>query len=85
LFTVFKAKLESTKKITKADFVVGVQAQGAVAGVNPLLVHRPIDPNSTHPYREADIITHKDGTAGLGIVIGEQPLTQHPFRALPPI
>jgi hypothetical protein len=81
LFTVFKAKLESTKKITKADFIVGVQAGAAVAA-NPMLVHRPIDPNSTHPYREADIITHKGGPPGLAIVVGEQPLTQHPFRAL---
>lgn len=80
LFTVFKAQLISTKKLAEADFVVGVQA-GDGAGA-PLLVHRPVDPNASHPYRETDIITRADGVGGLGISIGETPLTQFPFRAL---
>ena len=51
-------------------------------GATPLLVHRPVDPNATHPYRETDIITHPNAEGGLGIVIGDTPLTQFPFRAL---
>jgi len=81
LFTVFRPHLVSTKKISEADFVVGVQA-GAAAAAAPILVHRPVDPNRTHPYRQSDIITRLNGPAGLGIKIGETPLTQHPFQAL---
>ncbi len=80
LFTVFRTQLVSTKKIGQADFTVGVQA-GAGAGP-PILVQRAIDPNRTHPYRESDIITRAGHPGGLGIVIGETPLTQFPFRAV---
>ncbi len=79
LFTVFRAHLVSTKKIGEADFVVGVQEAGGAA---PLLVQRSVDPNRTHPYRQTDIITRIHGQGGLGIIIGDAPLTQYPFQAL---
>ena len=79
LFTVFRAHLESTKKIAQADFVVGVQEAGGAA---PLLIQRSVDPNRTHPYRRTDMITRLHGPGGLGITIGDTPLTQHPFQAL---
>jgi len=79
LFTVFRAHLVSTKKIAQADFVVGVQEAGGAA---PLLLHRSIDPNRTHPYRQTDIITRLDGAGGLGISIGDTPLTQYRFQVL---
>ena len=80
LFTVFQTHLVSTKKIAEADFTAGIQA-GAGAGP-PVLVHRLVDPNRTHPYRETDIISHPNRAGGLGIAVGETPLTQFPFRAI---
>ena len=69
LLTVFKVKLESTKKIEHADLVVGVQ-KAADAGSGPLVVNRPMDPNITHPLRMTEVITAvgslhgKDFTSG---------------------
>lgn len=81
LFTVFQTHLVSKKKLSEADFTVGVQAEAAASGP-PVLVQRTIDPNRTHPYRESDIITHPGKSGGLGIVIAGTPLTQFPFRAI---
>jgi hypothetical protein len=80
LFTVFQTHLVSTKKIAEADFTIGVQA--AAGAGPPVLVHRLVDPNRTHPYRESDIISHPNRAGGLGIVVGDKPLTQYPFRAI---
>ena len=80
LLTVFATRLVSTKKIAKADFTVGVQAEASSGP--PILVQRPVDPNLSHPYRETDIITRVSKTGGLGITIGGKPLTQYPFRAI---
>lgn len=51
--TVFTVKLESTKKIERADVVVGVQSPSAGSG--PLVVTRSADPNVTHPLRTKDV------------------------------
>ena len=80
LFTVFQAKLVSTKKIAQADLIVGVQV--GAGGGPPILVQRAIDPNRTHPYRESDIITRAGRPGGLGIVIDGTPLTRFQFRAI---
>lgn len=52
--TVFSVKLESTKKIERADVVVGIQPQAAGSG--PLVVTRTSDPNVTHPLRARDVV-----------------------------
>jgi len=52
ILTVFNVKLESVKKIEKADIVIGVQK----AGEGPLAVVKTIDPNVTHPLRRKDVI-----------------------------
>jgi hypothetical protein len=55
LLTVFKIKLESTKKIGDADLVVGVQKAGE--GTNgPLVVTKNVDPNITHPLRMTELV-----------------------------
>jgi hypothetical protein len=59
LLTVFTVKLESTKKIEKADVVVGVRKAGEEPG--PLAVVRTIDPNVTHPLRRKEVV-EKIGT-----------------------
>jgi hypothetical protein len=55
LLTVFKVKLESTKKIENADIIVGVQKPGD-AGAGPLIVSKPMDPNLTHPIRTKALV-----------------------------
>lgn len=59
LLTVFTVKLESTKKIEKADVVVGVRKAGEEPG--PLAVVKTIDPNVTHPLRRKEVV-EKIGT-----------------------
>lgn len=85
LMTVFRPHLVSTKKISEADFVVGVDGDvpDGDSGT-PILVQRRVDPNRSHPYRETDIITKVTDPPreGMGIVIGDEPLTQYGFRAL---
>jgi hypothetical protein len=84
LLTMFSVNLVSTKKVTAADFVVGVQGTPDTGGA--LLVQRVTDPNITHPLREVDIIGRKGDTQrpGLGITIRGrgQVLNQYTFRAI---
>lgn len=80
LLTVFQVKLISTKKVEKADLVVGVQSEAGANG--KLLVQKPTDPNASHPYRESDIITPKSGDRGLGIEYSGLLLGQYQFRAI---
>ncbi len=82
LMTVFSPHLVSTKKISGADFIVGVD--GTDGGGAPILVHRRIDPNATHPFRETEIITKTTPPEreGMSVVVGEKPLTQYDFRAI---
>lgn len=54
LLTVFEIKLESTKKIKRADAVVGVAAPEAATG--PLAIIRRVDPNISHPLRKKEIV-----------------------------
>lgn len=54
LLTIFTVKLESVKRIEKADVVVGIRG-GNDAGT-PLAVVRPVDPNVSHPLRQTDVI-----------------------------
>jgi hypothetical protein len=53
LLTLFDVTLQSTKKIEKADIVVGV---GAAPTAAPVIVTRKMDPNVTHPYRQKDVL-----------------------------
>jgi len=73
LLTSYSVKLESTKKIAAADFVVGV-GSGA-SGSSPLLVEVSKDPNLTHPFREKDILA-KD------LVVDGVRIGQRQFRAV---
>lgn len=59
LLTVFTVKLESTKKIEKADVVIGVRKAGEEPG--PLAIVKTADPNVTHPLRRKDVV-EKIGT-----------------------
>ena len=81
LMTVFTVKLESTKKLVAADLVLGVS--GDSTETDKLLVHRRLDPNKTHPYRESDIVTSKKKSdKGMGLVVGGRQLGQFEFRAI---
>jgi hypothetical protein len=74
LLTVFKVKMESTKKIEQADLVVGVQ-KPEQAGAGPLVVAKPMDPNVTHPLRMTEVIAAVDTLHG-------QPFTSGTFQAI---
>jgi hypothetical protein len=72
LLTLFDVSLQSTKKIEKADIVVGV---GGGGGAAPVLVTRKMDPNVTHPYRQKEVIGKLASTHGGKI-------TTHVFQAI---
>lgn len=83
LLTIFNIHLVSTKKISSADLIVGVN--GSPDGdSSTLLVQRPSDPNKTHPYREIDVIGRRNNPAkaGLKLKIGQYEVGQYQFRAL---
>lgn len=71
--TVFKVKLESTKKIERADVVVGVKK--AIEGEGPLVVTRTMDPNVTHPLRQRDVVEKVGSLHG-------KPFSSHVFQAV---
>lgn len=73
LLTVFKVKLESTKKIQQADVTVGVKKVEDTEG--PLAVVKTMDPNITHPLRQADIVRT------IGVLQG-RPFNNHVFQAI---
>ena len=77
LLTVFNVHLVSTKKITSADLVVGVD--GSASGDSILLVRRPIDPNKTHPYREVDVIGRRKDPSKPGLQVEDRPLCSWPI------
>jgi hypothetical protein len=54
LITMFTVKLESTKKVDKADVVVGLESTGHEMG--PLAIVKTVDPNITHPLRQSEVI-----------------------------
>jgi hypothetical protein len=73
LMTAFTVKLESTKKIERADIVVGVEKTGTGSG--PLAVYKTIDPNISHPLQQRDLV-QKIGT------IHERKFTTYVFQAV---
>lgn len=77
--TVFKVSLVSTKKVTTSDLVVGVQKAG---GSEPLLIHKNIDPNVNHPYRQKDIVGDSVGNRGMKLIVGGHKLTAYMFQAI---
>ena len=56
LITIFNVKLESVKKISKADVTVGVGAEGIITPVGPLAIVKNIDPNKSHPLKQKGIL-----------------------------
>ena len=73
LLTIFGVKLESMKKIEKADVLVGVTKTGDAEG--PLAIVKTLDPNISHPFRRGDVI------AQIGAV-HNIPLTTFVFTAI---
>jgi hypothetical protein len=54
LMTVYGVKLESVKRIERADVVVGVSGSGD--GSEPVYVERRVDPTKSHPLRQNGIL-----------------------------
>lgn len=73
LLTVFNVKLESVKKIGDADVIVAVKKADGTEG--PLAVVRTQDPNTTHPFRQTDLVNE------IGSFNGSK-FTSHVFQAV---
>lgn len=73
VLTIFHVKLESTKKIEKADVLVGVAKPSDKSG--PLTVVKSVDPNLSHPHRQKDIVGQIKNLHGI-------PFSTHVFQAL---
>lgn len=54
LMTLYTVSLQSTKKIEKADVVVGVQADAG--GGEPVFIERRVDPRKSHPLFMKDVL-----------------------------
>ena len=79
LLTVFNVKLESTKKIEKADIVVGVKGAGA-AVEGPLTVYRTLDPNVSHPLRLKEVLEKVPELHGIKITTHVFLVIAHKFQ-----
>jgi hypothetical protein len=73
LLTRFTVKLESTKKLAKADLVVGVVKADVAEG--PLTIERPMDPNVTHPLRQKEVLEQVRE-------LHSRPFTSYHFQAI---
>lgn len=73
LLTVFTVSLQSTKKIEKADVVVGVTKGSTTDG--PLAIVKSVDPNVSHPLRQKEIL------GKIGTLHGGK-FSSHVFQAL---
>lgn len=52
--TIFNVTMQSIKKISSADIVVGVK--GHVNDEGPLFIERRVDPNKSHPLRQTQVL-----------------------------
>ncbi|OJG06131.1 hypothetical protein BG618_02856 [Pseudonocardia autotrophica] len=52
LLTIYNVSLQSVKKISQADVVVGVDPTSSESTI----LTRPIDPNKSHPWRQKDVL-----------------------------
>lgn len=73
LLTIFNVKLESTKKIEKADVLVGVSRSADEEG--PLAIIKTQDPNVTHPLRQKEVVDR------IGALHGRK-FTSYTFQAI---
>lgn len=55
LLTIFSVSLQSTKKISHADVVVGVRSREGEE-ISETVVVRPLDPNRSHPLFQKNIV-----------------------------
>ncbi len=75
VLTIFKVKLESTKKIEKADVLVGVSKPGESTGPLTVVKNVNINPNQSHPFRQKDVIKQIASLHGIAF-------TTHVFTAV---
>ncbi len=53
LLTIYSVNLQSTKKLSDADVTVGISG---VDTESATIVHKKVDPNKSHPYRQKDVL-----------------------------
>lgn len=71
--TVYNVSLQSTKKITSADVIAGVQSGGVASGT---ILNRRIDPNKTHPLLQKHILDK------IGATLKGLKFNQYSFQAI---
>jgi len=72
--TVFTVKLNSVRKVSSADIVVGVK--GLADNEEPLIIEKRVDPNISHTLRRKDIL------AEVGNELNGIKFTSHTFDAI---
>ncbi|MBX6370536.1 MAG: DUF3644 domain-containing protein [Rhodospirillales bacterium] len=75
LLTIFSVSLQSTKKISHADVVVGVQEVAADENGETVVV-RPLDPNRSHPLFQKNIVEQ------IGPTLNGVKFTAYTFQAI---
>ena len=74
--TVFKVGLQSVKKVTTADIIVAIDANGNPTDGTMPSPGRPVDPNISHPLRQKNILSIIGGS-----LTGVR-FTSHTFQAI---
>ncbi len=72
--TIFNVTLQSIKKISSADVVVGVKGQADDEG--PLFIERRVDPNKSHPLRQTKVLRE------VGTQVNGVPFTSFTLQAI---
>ncbi|MCE7011505.1 hypothetical protein LWC34_53140 [Kibdelosporangium philippinense] len=62
LLTLYSVNLQSVKKMSAADIVVGVSGDDDVEAI---IIHKRMDPNITHPLRMKDVLAKVKPELGL--------------------
>lgn len=63
LLTIYSVNLQSTKKLSDADVTVGITG---VDNESATIVHKKVDPNKSHPYRQKDVLPLLRPELGVG-------------------
>lgn len=82
IMTVFDVNLQSTKKIDKADVLVGLSTEIPESG--PLAIVKRVDPNVSHPLRQIDIVLTNGRNPKRGLIdaLHGVPFTSYVFTAI---
>ena len=79
MVTIWNIKLESVRKISGADFVVGVTGDSDLS--NPLVIENKLDPNVSYPLISSNIYSSKRNTGKIDELFGIK-FTSYAFQTI---